>query len=104
MMHDDGSGTRSPPWHCQLIVQERTASAVALDFVALETCPSDTVGCPRGTPFTLHLGCGVDTAWDVQVETWAAGADEVMIVCGATDAGSSWLCLSSGDRHLLLAV
>jgi hypothetical protein len=32
----------------------------------------------------------------------AARADRVTIICGVTDAGMAWLCLTSEEQHLLL--
>jgi hypothetical protein len=97
-------GVRSPPWHCQLVHTETTNHALVLDLVALESCPSDAVGCPRGTPFSLHLGrdATIDRSWDRTLAAWAESADIVVIVSGATDGGTPWLCLSSADRHLVL--
>lgn len=98
-------GMRSPPWQCQLVHAEATADSIVLDLIALEPCPSDALGCPQHTPFTVHIGRGggnLDRGWRDTLAQWSAAADLVTIVCGITDEGSSWLCLSSGDQHLLL--
>jgi hypothetical protein len=99
-------GTRTSPWHCQLVHCEVTERAIVLDLVALEPCPSDSVGCPQYTPFSVHVGRSgsLDGSWEQTLAMWAGGADLVTIVCGVTDDGSSWLCLSSNEQHLLLQV
>ena len=97
-------GMRSPPWHCQLVHSEAADDAIVLDLIALEACPSDALGCPQHTSFSVHIGRAgdIDHSLDRTLALWSEGADLVTIVCGLTDAGSSWLSLSSGDRHLLL--
>jgi hypothetical protein len=103
-MWADLDGMRSPPWLCQLVHADAVGDAIVLDLIALEPCPADATGCPRHTPFTVHIGHGEDSerGWEQTLALWAADADLVTILCGRTDDGSSWLCLSSGEQHLLL--
>jgi hypothetical protein len=80
--------------------------AIVIDLVALEDCPADELGCPRHTPFSLHIGGG-DAAnrwWHRGVRTWAEAADEITIVCGDTADGTSWMCLTSDAGELLLQI
>ena len=96
-------GRRSPPWHCQVIHVEAVDDAVVFDLIALERCPSDPLGCPRDTPFSLHVGRGPDRdAADQRLDVWSATADIITIIGGATDNGEAWICLSSRGQHLLL--
>jgi len=99
-------GTRTPPWQCQLVHCEMLENAIVLDLVALEPCPSEAVGCPAYTPFSVHVGRSEhrDESWEQTFAMWALDADLVTIVCGVTDDGSSWLWLSSNDQHLLLQI
>jgi hypothetical protein len=102
-MLEGRDGTRSPPWQCQLLYHERVDDSLVLDMVALEQCPSADLGCPRSTPFSLHISRGHHgSSWDRMLAEWAAKADLVTIICGVTDAGMAWLCLTSVAQHLLL--
>ena len=76
-----------------------------LDLVALEPCPVPDVECGRFVPFTLQIGRQghPDDSSDRAIAAWAEDADVVTISAGA-DARRSWLRLSSGQRHLVLAV
>ena len=94
-----------PSWTCQLIRVEVGAQALMLDLIALEACPVTAVGCGRYVPFTLQIGRrgDPDLASDLAIAAWAEDADVVTISAGADD-GHSWLQLSSGQRHLVLAI
>ena len=94
-----------PSWTCQLIRAEVGAQALLLDLIALEPCPVTAVDCGRYVPFTLQVGRrgNPDDSSDLAIAAWAEDADVVTISAGA-DARRSWLRLSSGQRHLVLAV
>ncbi len=100
----ESADTRSPPWYCQLVHAGKVDDAVVMDLVALDDCPSDSLDCPQHTPFTLHIGAGalLDRRWQRTIQTWTDTADLVTIVCGVTTDGTSWMCLTSADRHLVL--
>ena len=94
-----------PSWTCQLIRAEVGPHALLLDLIALEPCPVTAVDCGRYVPFTLQIGRRGDPAdsSDLAIAAWAEDADVVELSAGADDH-SSWLRLSSGQRHLVLAV
>jgi len=93
-----------PVWHCQVVHSSREEDAVVIDLIALDDCPAASLDCPRHTPFSLHIGGGdvADRWWHRSVRAWADAADEVVILCGPGDDGSSWMCLVSDDRELVL--
>lgn len=94
----------SPPWTCQLIHVDISDDCFVFDFIALESPPAGGSAVPAGTPFSMNIGhaAGGDVADLVQhVLNWAAGADLVTIFGGRHD-GSSWLCLSSDETHLVV--
>jgi hypothetical protein len=95
---------RSRAWHCQVVHSAREEDAVVIDLIALDDCPSDSLGCPRHTPFSLHIGGGAlgDRWWHRTVRAWANTADQITIVCGVGVDGGSWMCLTSDDRELVL--
>jgi hypothetical protein len=98
-------GRHSPPWTCQLIHADADEVSVALDLVALEPCPVYALGCPRFTPFTMHLVRGTGASqrqWDELLSSWLTVADVVTLMVGETD-GLPWLCMSANsERHLVL--
>ena len=102
---DANRGQHSPPWTCQLIHAETDESSFVLDLIAMEPCPVDALGCPRFTPFTMHIVKGTQAKWNrwgEDLTSWIDAADVVTIMAGETD-GVPWLCLSTpGQQHLIL--
>lgn len=102
---DANPGQHSPPWMCQLIQADVNESSFVLDLIALEPCPVDALGCPRFTPFTMHILKGTDAKWHrwgEDLSSWLAVADLVTLMAGETE-GVPWLCLSTpGQQHLVL--
>jgi hypothetical protein len=90
---------------CQLIAADTTESSFVLDLVALDACPVDALGCPRFTPFTMHIVKGSQAnwhRWSAELTSWLAVADLVTLMAGETE-GVPWLCLSTpGQQHLIL--
>jgi hypothetical protein len=99
------SDQSQPTWTCQLIRAEVGKQSLLLDLIALEPCPVTAVDCGRYVPFTLQVGRrgDPDDSSNLAIAAWAEDADIVTISAGA-DARRSWLRLSSGQRHLVLAV
>jgi hypothetical protein len=96
--------TTGPPWTCQLVHAEFSADSLVLDLIALEPCPVGAIGCPCFTPFTIHVGRPNGSAEESDNHAflqWAATADIVTVAAGRA-AGRAWLCVSAGDRHLVL--
>lgn len=95
----------SPPWTCQLMHIDVTDDYFVFDFIALEPPPTSGHAVPAGSPFSMHVGHGgtsVGVAGLVEhVLEWAADADVVTLFGGRHD-GSSWLCLSSNETHLVV--
>ena len=96
--------TMGPQWICQLVHSELSAESLMLDLIALDPCPVDAIGCPRFTPFTIHVARPNGSAEEPDGNAflqWAASADVVTVAAGRA-AGRAWLCVSAGDRHLVL--
>lgn len=94
----------SRPWTCQLIYADCSGPLLTLDFVALEPFPTVPTRCPRHTPFTLHIGTSIDAdalRMRNTLASWQSHADVVTIVAGELD-GKQWLCLSAGERLLVV--
>lgn len=100
MSSSDGSA--AGPWTCQLMNADVDDETLVLDLVALEACPGagDTV--PALEPFSLRVqrGRGREFRTD-DVAAWADTADVVTIFAGRSDE-VDWLCLSTGEEHLVL--
>lgn len=97
------SGASAPGWVCQLVHAEFGPASADFDLVALEPRPGAATSYPRHTPFTMHVEMAEDSdpRWAPALSAWSDSADVITITTGET-AGSTWLCLSAGDEHVVV--
>lgn len=97
-------GTQSPPWACQVLHTELDETSFVVDLVALESCPAASIKCPALMPFALEIalpGKAAGASCEREIKRWSKMADVISLIVGEHEQ-SSWLCLSAGDRHLVV--
>lgn len=91
----------TPPWVCQVIHAEHCGDAVSLDLVSLDPCPFPNVRLPSGTPFVIRVTEPQAHDCAELAQSWADDG-EVVTIRLMQARPSRWLCVSGGERHLLL--
>jgi hypothetical protein len=89
------------PWACQLVHVDELDGGVALDLIALDSCPFPSVELPTGTPFVIRVVQHRALDCVALVRAWADTAAIVTIRLIDMEPGQ-WLCVTGGERHLLL--
>lgn len=84
-------------WTCQLISALYEDGALVLDLIPLEPRRNAPPG-GATAPITIRVRHDLGTS---VIADWAAAADVVALTPGRT-GDRDWICLSAGDRHLVL--
>jgi hypothetical protein len=100
--HQPPDDSSAGPWTCQLMSADVDDHTVVLDLIALEACPGAAETVPALSPFSLRVQRGQGQVFQSDdVAAWVDTADVVTIYAGRSDE-VDWLCLSSGEEHLVL--
>ena len=91
------------PWACQVLVVEASTTFVEFDLVSLEPRRLRGAMVEAGTPFSVRVTghVGSSTADPAVVAGWVDIGAVVTLLAGQ-HRRSSWVCLSIGDRRVVL--